>query len=121
MKLDDRFDSVFYTLPREIILPIGICHGDLTLSNILCGQNQLIFIDWLDSFIDTPLIDIAKLRQDTRFYWSLLLYTQPYNKCRIISILEHLDQQIVKRFDNKLLHIFEPHPQHCPVTDKNIV
>jgi hypothetical protein len=107
VKIDNRFDATFYTLPQEIILPIGPCHGDLTLSNILYGQNKFVLIDWLDSFIETPLIDIAKLRQDTRFYWSLLLYQQPYNKCRIMFALKYFDNKILKCFNNPLLHIFE--------------
>lgn len=49
--------------------PIGYCHGDLTFENILIDK-ELFFIDFLDSFLDTPLIDLAKIAQEFNVYWS---------------------------------------------------
>ncbi|MBP9742720.1 MAG: phosphotransferase [Burkholderiales bacterium] len=52
-------------------IPIGSCHGDLTLSNILLIRKKGIFlIDFLDSPIESPLQDVAKLIQDFIFGWS---------------------------------------------------
>ena len=48
----------------------GRCHGDLTLSNILVREGRPIFIDFLDSYIESPLIDIVKLKQDLYYFWS---------------------------------------------------
>jgi len=55
---------------NDLILPIGFCHGDLTLSNILFECNQYYFIDFLDSHIETPYYDYAKLKQDLYYGWS---------------------------------------------------
>lgn len=85
VRIDDRFDDLFYN-DEPLYIPIGQCHGDLTLSNMLYCNGKFVLIDFLDSFIESPLIDVAKLKQDTRFYWSLLLYNQPFNLCRLMSI-----------------------------------
>lgn len=55
----------------SIILPIGFCHGDLTLSNILFKHREYYLIDFLDSHIETPYYDLAKLKQDLYYGWSL--------------------------------------------------
>ena len=36
-------ENVFTNLPEEIELPIGVCHGDLTFSNILFASNKFYF------------------------------------------------------------------------------
>ena len=77
-----------------IYIPIGKCHGDLTLSNILFDGGENYLIDFLDSFIESPLIDIVKLRQDTAFYWSEKMYTNKYDSLRLHLILKILDERI---------------------------
>lgn len=58
--------------PDGIELPIGKCHGDYTLSNVIYSNASEIYLfDFLDSFIESPLLDIVKLRQDTHFKWIL--------------------------------------------------
>ena len=52
-------------------IPYSICHGDLTLENILIDVNGDIYlIDFLDSFFDSYMIDVAKLLQDLELHWS---------------------------------------------------
>lgn len=85
-------------LKRHIILPIGMCHGDLTLSNILFSGNKVYFVDFLDSFIETPLMDIVKLRQDTRYGWSFLMFKRQYDHVRHQIILDYVDKHIAARF-----------------------
>lgn len=47
------------------------CHGDLTLENILIDENKSLYlIDFLDSFYNSWLFDIAKLLQDLDVKWS---------------------------------------------------
>lgn len=47
------------------------CHGDLTLENILISQDgQIYLIDFLDSFYNSWMFDIAKLLQDLEIKWS---------------------------------------------------
>lgn len=81
-------------------IPIGICHGDMTFSNILIDINnmQLYMVDFLDSFIETPIIDIIKVRQDTCFYWTMNLCNFEYDKNKIIIILDYIDNVIDSYF-----------------------
>ena len=81
-----------------IEIPIGICHGDLTFSNILFNGNNYYLIDFLDSFIESPLMDIVKIRQDSHHLWSQLMYVKPYDKLRLKIICEKIDYEIDKHF-----------------------
>ncbi len=86
-------------LPQaDLNLPIGACHGDLTLSNILFGHGGLVVIDFLDSFIESPLQDMVKIRQDTFFQWSLQLYKLPCDYVRTQLALKYLDDRFQKQF-----------------------
>ena len=80
----------------SIEIPIGICHGDLTLSNILIDANNMdiYLIDFLNSFIETPLFDIIKIRQDTKYYWILNLCKFEYDNNKIKIILNYIDKII---------------------------
>lgn len=81
-------------------IPIGTCHGDFTLSNILIDPSnmELYLIDFLNSFIETPLFDIIKLRQDTKYYWILNLCGFDYDKNKCIIILNYIDKYIDNYF-----------------------
>lgn len=87
-----------------IILPIGSCHGDLTFSNILFSNNDVYLIDFLDSFIETPLQDIVKLRQDTAYKWSLMMCNEQYNKSHIFTVLNYIDEQICSHFKKNIFY-----------------
>lgn len=75
-------------------LPVGICHGDLTFSNILFTANTYYLIDFLDSFIESPLLDIVKIRQDSAHIWSAKLYTKPYDPIRLGIISNKIDTEL---------------------------
>ena len=47
-----------------------MCHGDLTLENIIVKDGQLYFIDFLDSFYDCWIMDISTLLQDVQTLWA---------------------------------------------------
>ena len=79
-------------------IPVGKCHGDLTFSNILFTSNKFYFIDYLDSFIETPIQDIVKLRQDTLYFWSTQMYSKRYDKIRLKIIFKYIDDKINKYF-----------------------
>ena len=96
----NRSEQVFNSLP-ELTMPIGICHGDLTFSNILFNGNNYYLIDFLDSFIETPLQDIVKIRQDTQFSWSQLMYTKPYDATRLRIVCDKIDHEIHQYFTRK--------------------
>ena len=85
----------------DMILPVGTCHGDLTFSNILFNGNNYYLIDFLDSFIESPLLDIVKIRQDTAYLWSTLMYHKPFDKVRLSIISEKIDSAIDEYFSGK--------------------
>lgn len=79
-------------------LPTGMCHGDLTFSNMLVGGGSRVgVIDFLDTFYESPIQDIAKIRQDTKHAWWSVLPNQysssEMTRCKIQ--IQELDQ----RFD----------------------
>ena len=83
----------------EMKIPINYCHGDLTLSNMLINyDHNLYLIDFLDDFINTPLTDIIKLRQDTKYHYILQLYGNNYDNIRIKILLERMNNIINKQF-----------------------
>ncbi len=58
-------------LPEQLPFPIGDCHGDLTLSNVILDPLAgVTLIDFLDTYLETPLQDVAKLKQDFIYGWS---------------------------------------------------
>jgi len=81
-------------------LPLGPCHGDLTMSNILIASDSsaIALIDFLDSFIESPLIDLAKLRQDTRFCWTSLMAGSQLDRLRYRQIMGALDAVLQEPF-----------------------
>lgn len=85
----------------DMELPVGTCHGDLTFSNILFNGNNYYLIDFLDSFIESPLLDIVKIRQDTAYLWSTLMYHKPFDKVRLSIISEKIDNAIDEYFTGK--------------------
>ena len=85
----------------DMLLPVGMCHGDLTFSNILFNGNNYYLIDFLDSFIESPLLDIVKIRQDTAYLWSTLMYNKPFDKVRLSIISEKIDTAIDEYFTEK--------------------
>ena len=85
----------------DMIIPVGVCHGDLTFSNILFNGNNYYLIDFLDSFIESPLQDIVKLRQDTVHRWSQLMYAKQYDEVRLHIIFDKIDKEIDNYFSEK--------------------
>ena len=80
---------------------LSYCHGDLTLENILISnEGELFFIDFLDSFFDSWMIDAAKVLQDVELGWCFR--QDPANANRDIRLA------LVKRkFIEKLLRLNE--------------
>lgn len=96
----EKCQTVFDNL-KDMAIPVGICHGDLTFSNILFNGNNYYLIDFLDSFIETPLQDIVKIRQDTAYRWSQLMYTKSYDAVRLHIICDKIDSEIDGYFSKK--------------------
>jgi serine/threonine protein kinase len=81
-------------------IPLGVCHGDFTFSNILIDHSNmdLYLIDFLDSFIESPMLDIVKIRQDTKFYWISQMYTDDFDKNSIFLTLKYMDTEVERYF-----------------------
>lgn len=83
----------------EINIPIGVCHGDLTFSNMLFTDSGMYLIDFLDSFVETPLQDIVKIRQDSKYGWSTMMTNQKYNIVHVKMVLNYIDNCISSYFE----------------------
>ncbi|MGR6832867.1 phosphotransferase family protein [Aliivibrio wodanis] len=56
---------------KDLQMPLGPCHGDLTLANLkITEENQLFLFDFLSCDINSPIQDAAKLIQDFEYGWS---------------------------------------------------
>ena len=60
----------------------------------IINENKLSLLDFLDSFIESPIIDIVKFRQDTKYYWSVVIDNdlELHKKVRVIQVLNQIDQ-----------------------------
>lgn len=88
-KMKNMFDNVkniLYKL-KTITLPIGLNHGDLTFSNMMICNKNIILFDFLDSYIESPMNDIIKLHQDCLFDWTTKFYYRNFDitKIKIIN------------------------------------
>lgn len=91
----DKSEHIFNNV-KDMQMPIGMCHGDLTFSNILFSDNNYHLIDFLDSFVESPLLDIVKLRQDSAYLWSQLMYSGNCDTIRLKIIAKKIDSEIDK-------------------------
>lgn len=67
----DKFYKFIETQKEEVYLPVGPCHGDLTLSNIIYeNTGKLKLIDFLYTYLESPMQDVCKIDQDYRYGWS---------------------------------------------------
>ena len=92
-----------------------MCHGDLTFSNVIITKgtgykidfddNRILLIDWLDTYFDSYLQDLAKLKQELFYGWSS---RNIYSPQKINNLLtgEYMWENLSKYFineDNKSL------------------
>jgi thiamine kinase-like enzyme len=80
--INDKIDSIVNTKLIDIKIvenlkiiakkpiPMGFCHGDFTFENIIISNDKIYLIDFLDSYIDSPIIDISKILQELDLDWS---------------------------------------------------
>ena len=83
----------FYDLPEYLYLITGHCHGDMTFSNILFDKSEMVLIDFLDTYLENPIQDYVKLRQDTKHKWSLN-FSNVQNKTKIELALTYIDNML---------------------------
>lgn len=91
---------------KNLIVPKSFCHGDLTFSNILFHKNRLFFIDFLDSYVDSFICDLIKLKQDLCHFWSMEV--QNINSIRIRQIYRYIWKRLYERYYSYInTHAFE--------------
>ena len=88
-----KSEAIFLGMDN-VVIPMGVCHGDLTFSNILFNGNNYYLIDFLDSFVESPLLDIVKIRQDSAYLWSQLMYIHDFDKIRLQLISAKIDKEL---------------------------
>ena len=89
---------------KEISMyPTGMCHGDLTLSNIILEKNKICLIDFLKTYNDSILQDLSKVYQEFLLGWSSReLSQQEKLRSQIIS-KKIIDKNFFKIFSKKIL------------------
>lgn len=96
-QLVDACLNVVNSLPNEMSFPIGRCHGDLTLSNVILDPaSGITLIDFLDTFLESPLQDVAKLKQDFVYGWSFRNCPAPLSVKAEILCRNYFPQAIVQ-------------------------
>jgi len=85
-----------YVKEKKIYAPRTFCHGDLTFSNILFHKNRIFFLDFLDSYVDSFLCDIVKLKQDLYHMWSIKI--QNIRSLRIKQIYQYIWNRLYERY-----------------------
>jgi hypothetical protein len=85
-----------YVKEKKICAPRTFCHGDLTFSNILFHKNRLFFLDFLDSYVDSFLCDIVKLKQDLYYMWNIKI--QNIKSLRIKQIYQYIWSRLYKKY-----------------------
>lgn len=91
---------------KIVKVKVGIAHGDMTLSNMIFAED-IYLIDFLDSYIESPTMDIIKLRQDTHLYWSLNMVDKVIDLTKIKLGLQYIDNWLVNNYPIQNYEIFQ--------------
>tara|TARA_R110002050_G_scaffold181032_4_gene314541 strand:- start:449 stop:778 length:330 start_codon:yes stop_codon:yes gene_type:complete len=67
---------------------------------MLFDNSDIVVIDFLDTFLDTPLQDIVKIRQDSKYFWSLNLVNKLQDSIKVKQSLNYVDKKIKEEFSN---------------------
>jgi|SaaInlStandDraft_6_1057023.scaffolds.fasta_scaffold54376_2 hypothetical protein len=103
MKIDsDIFDinsldtlTELIILNKDIMIHEGLCHGDLTFSNMLFTDKVVLF-DFLPVYFETPYQDISKLLQEVQLKWMHLIAHNITDKAKVEIAYIFLENQINK-------------------------
>ena len=92
-------------LLNPVELPLGQCHGDLTMSNVMFSiEDECVgIIDFLDSYIESPVVDIVKLRQDTRYHWTNRRYLREHDHGKVSIVNRWIDAIITQSFHDLIV------------------
>lgn len=73
------------------LVSAGECHGDLTFENIIVSNGELYLIDFLDSFCDSWVVDMAKVYQDVDSMWSFRSFAKNNTSVKLLVMRNLLD------------------------------
>ena len=85
--LSIKFEDTFY---------VGECHGDLTLDNMIF-DNKIVLIDFLDTYLESPIQDLAKLMQSVNLQWEFVISHKKYDYNKISIGYEYMKKEILSR------------------------
>ena len=94
---------------KEISIPIGSCHGDLTTSNIIAtGYSSFYLIDFLPTFLETPLWDIVKIKQDLEYGWTTR-YLKGYAMNNAVILNDYIIPHQINKFEanDSIVNLFD--------------
>ncbi|MBU3632840.1 phosphotransferase [Polynucleobacter sp. AP-Feld-500C-C5] len=96
--IDGHIESI--KTQKTFELPIGKCHGDLTLSNIIFddANDRYFLIDFLDSYLESPILDLAKISQETQLLWTSKLMSQTHDSTKYKIAMAAIDEEVQKHF-----------------------
>jgi len=98
-------DDIFYSLDETINIPEGYCHGDLTFSNLLFDGDNIVLLDFLDTYLDSPMQDIVKIRQDTKYHWSIRMLDCKFDGVKLTQCLNYIDKKIDYEFSKNEYYV----------------
>ena len=104
---NDIFSYLLSNVPTK--LPLKNTHGDLTFENIIISDDQNIYlIDFLDSFVETPYIDLAKLNQEFELKWSIRNKEVTNNLIIKYNYLKTIYNELIQttKIDSNILNFF---------------
>ena len=61
-------------------------------------KNKVGLIDFLDSFLESPIVDIVKMRQDTKFHWTSRRCQKPHDRIKVLLLGTRIDEWIDASF-----------------------
>lgn len=62
-------DHLISICRSPMLVPVGLCHGDFTLTNLMVHDGSVVAIDISVPWVESPLIDMAKLSQEIEHKW----------------------------------------------------
>jgi hypothetical protein len=95
-RISNEYQSTLKRISKLEIpaLPIGRCHGDLTMSNVMFGNSKIAFIDFADTPISSPILDIIKLKQDAKYNWTSFTTTKKHDWFKVELVNKWFDEQL---------------------------
>lgn len=85
------------------------CHGDFTLSNMLFVNDTIYLIDFLDSYIESFLIDLVKIKQDLYYKWTMRMTNSYSTKTEfsLNTMWSDIQRKYANYIDTEIFHVLD--------------